>query len=92
MTIKEAIVKELNDRGWSHYRLVQEVKGKLPARTVYSFLSGERDLTSERTSILLQALGLQITKPKSSQGLRRQEKWHGRRSGCIITPNGSYRG
>jgi hypothetical protein len=71
MTIKGAILKELNDRGWSHYRLVQEVKGKLPARTVYSFLSGERDLATERASILLQALGLQIIKPKSSRRLRR---------------------
>jgi hypothetical protein len=60
MTIKEEIQKELRRRGWSHYRLVKEVEGKVPPRTVYAYLSGERDLSSERVSIILQALGLKI--------------------------------
>ena len=71
MMIREVILKELSDRGWSHYRLAQEVEGKIPARTVYAYLAGERDIASSGASILLQALGLQITKPKSSRGLRR---------------------
>lgn len=72
MTIKQAIQKELIRRGWSHYRLAKEVGGKLPARTVYAYLSGERDLSSNRASIILQALGLQIKrKPKSGQRPRR---------------------
>ena len=62
MTIKKAIKIELKRRGWSHYRLVKELEGKMPARTVYSFLSGEQDLTSERASIILKALGLKITR------------------------------
>lgn len=62
MTIKKAIMSELKRRGWSHYKLVKELEGKMPARTVYSFLAGEQDLTSERASIILKELGLKITR------------------------------
>ena len=64
MTIKKTIMSELKRRGWSRYRLVKELEGKMPARTVYSFLSGEQDLTSERASIILKVLGLKITRSK----------------------------
>ena len=60
MTIKNAIKNELERRGWSHYRLVNKLEGKMPARTVYAFLAGEQDLTTERASIILKALGLKI--------------------------------
>jgi hypothetical protein len=72
MTIREAIRGELQRRGWSHYRLAKELKGKMPERTVYAYLGGECDLVSERVSIILQALGLRIIcKPKSGQRPRR---------------------
>jgi 1,2-phenylacetyl-CoA epoxidase catalytic subunit len=60
MTIKKAIQDELEHRGWSHYRLVKELEGKIPARTIYAYLSGERDLASEGASIILKTLGLKI--------------------------------
>jgi hypothetical protein len=60
MTIKKAIEDELKRRGWSRYRLTKELEDKMPARTVYAYLSGERDLSSERVSIILKALGLKI--------------------------------
>lgn len=60
MTIKKAIEDELKRRGWSRYRLTKELEGKLPARTVYAYLSGEQDLSSKRVSIILNALGLKI--------------------------------
>ena len=62
MTIKKAIMSELKRRGWSHYRLVKELEGKMPARTVYSFLAGDQDLTTERASIILKQLELKITR------------------------------
>ncbi len=73
MTIREAIQKELQKRRWSYYRLVKELEGKMPARTVYAYLGGECDLVSDRVSIILQALGLRIThyKRKMGQGPRR---------------------
>jgi len=60
MTIKNAIKNELKRRGWTRYRLVKELEGKMPARTIYAFLAGEQDLTTERASIILKALGLKI--------------------------------
>ena len=72
MTIRQTIQKELKRKGWSYYRLVKELEGKIPARTVYAYLSGERDLTTDRASIILEALSLQIKrKPESGQRPRR---------------------
>ena len=60
MTIKKAIQIELRRRGWSNYRLVKKLEGKLPARTIYAFLAGEQDMSSERASIILKTLDLKI--------------------------------
>jgi hypothetical protein len=60
VSIRETIQKELNRRGWSRYRLIKELKGAIPANTVYDYLRGETDIGSESVSIILQALGLQI--------------------------------
>ena len=60
MTIKKAIEDELERRGWSRYRLTKELGDKMPARTVYAYLSGERDISSERVSKILKALDLKI--------------------------------
>lgn len=66
--IRDEIQKELRERRWSHYRLAKELEGKMPARTVYAYLCGECDLVSERVSIILKVLDLQIKrKPKSGQ-------------------------
>jgi len=58
--IKKAIEAELKRRDWSYYRLAKKLDGKLPRRTVYSYFSGERDISSERVSIILKELGLKI--------------------------------
>ncbi len=76
MTIRETIRKELGRRGWSHYRLVKELKGSVPATTVYEYLANKTDLGSERVSKILDALGLTITsKPTTiKRGGRRLRK------------------
>ncbi|MHC4753630.1 MAG: hypothetical protein ACYTBP_00675 [Planctomycetota bacterium] len=61
MTIRNTINSELNRRGWSRYRLEKQLKGKIPARTIYAYLSGQCDLGSERVSIILSELDLTIT-------------------------------
>jgi len=62
--IKKAIKSELKRRGWTYYKLSKELKGKLPQRTIYSYLSNKdkskRDISAERASIILKALGLKI--------------------------------
>ena len=74
MTIRETIQKELKRRGWSQYRLVKELEGKMPARTVYAYLGGECDLVSERVSIIMRALGLTITSKSNVKRCRRTRK------------------
>ena len=50
------------------YRLSQELKGELPPRTIYAYLSdidepkNKRDISAKRASIILKALGLKITR------------------------------
>ena len=58
--IKKAIKSELKRRGWTCYRLSKELKDKLSQRTVYSYLSNERDISAKRASKILEALGLKI--------------------------------
>jgi hypothetical protein len=64
--IKIAIKSELKRRGWSNYRLAKELKGKMPERTLYSYLSDEqkskRDISAQRASIILKELGLKVTR------------------------------
>jgi hypothetical protein len=70
VNIREAILKEIKKRGWSRYRLVKELKGAIPANTLYDYLRGDTDIGSDRASIILQALGLRITHYKSKSGQR----------------------
>ena len=64
--IKEAIRAEMKRRGWSAYKLIQELDGKLPQRTIYAYLSkskeskNKRDISAKRASIILRKLGLKI--------------------------------
>ena len=66
--IKKAIKVEMERRGWTCYKLVKELDGKLPQRTVYAYLSekkdsaNKRDISAERASIILKELGLKITR------------------------------
>ena len=64
MTIRQVIQIELQRRGWSRYRLAKEMEGKMPARTVYAYLSDECDLVSERVSIILKVLDLELVPRK----------------------------
>jgi len=75
MTIRQKIHDELQRRRWSRYRLEKELQGKIPARTVYAYLSGHCDLGSDRVSIMLQTLGLTITnKTPTSSNLSKVSK------------------
>ena len=62
--IRKAILVELKRRGWSRYRLVQALEGKMPPSTVYQYLAGYRDLSTRRASLILKALGFKLTPPK----------------------------
>jgi len=71
--VRKIIRKHMQKSCLTTYRLCKMVEGKVPRRTVYDFLSGRTDTTTEVAWILLQALGLQITlKTKKGKGPRKE--------------------
>ena len=58
--IRKAILQQMADLGLTIYQVAQIVKDRIPMRTVYAFLSGEKDTVTETASILMETLGLKI--------------------------------
>jgi hypothetical protein len=67
VNIRQQILKRLTQLEWSNYRLVESVKGKVPASTVYGFLRGEHPINSDHLGHLLDALGLKLTASKAAR-------------------------
>lgn len=63
---RKAILAELKRREWSHYRLIQKLKGKrpngkdVPPVTVYEFLRGETAINSDDLGLIADALGMKL--------------------------------
>ena len=76
MDIRDAILKKIKKDKLTINQVADlpKVKGKIPRRTVYAYLSGEKDSASKTVSILLDAVGLTITTTKKANGPRRKEK------------------
>ncbi len=64
--MRKEILTELERREWSHYQLVQALKGKRPGRkdvtpmTVYNFLAGKSTINSADLGLMFDVLGLEI--------------------------------
>jgi len=66
--IRRAVLAELERRGWSRYRLVQELGGGPSDRAViYRWLSRRRDLYVSTLARVLAALDLEIA-PRGRKG------------------------
>jgi len=59
-SIRNAILEEMVRRKLTIYQLSNMVREKVPQRTVYAFLTGEKDTGTETASVLMEALGLVI--------------------------------
>jgi hypothetical protein len=67
--IREAILKHMNKSGMTIYQVGKLVEGKVPQRTIYAFLTGEKDAGTRTASIIMKALGLTVTtKPIVKRG------------------------
>ncbi len=64
MNILDIVTKRLDRLGWSRYRLVQVVHGKVTDRTVYKFLSGGSRINAVSLGHILDAVGLTIVAVK----------------------------
>ena len=69
LEIRQAILKQMNKSGMTIYRVAKLVENKVPQRTVYAFLTGEKDAGTKTASIIMKALGLTVTtKPIVKRG------------------------
>ena len=67
--IREAILKQMKKSGMTIYQVGKLVEDKVPQRTVYAFLAGEKNAGTRTASIIMKALGLTVTtKPIVKRG------------------------
>ena len=58
--IRNIILQQMTSLGLTIYQVSKMVKDRIPKRTVYAFLSGEKDTGTETASILMETLGLKV--------------------------------
>ena len=58
--IRDSILKQMLELELTIYQVSKMVEGKIPQRTVYTFLTGEKDMGTETASIIIEALGLVV--------------------------------
>ncbi len=72
--IREAIIERMNELNLNPNQLSEMVKGSIPRRTIYDFLSGRTDARTEVASALIKALGLKLVAQKSKKATGKQRK------------------
>lgn len=58
--IRASILEEMSKLHLTIYQVSNMVRHKVPQRTVYTFLTGEKDTGTETASIIMEALGLTV--------------------------------
>jgi len=58
--IRNKILEQMSSLNITIYYVSKMVKDRIPKRTVYAFLSGEKDTGTETASILMETLGLKV--------------------------------
>ena len=60
LDIRNKILEHISNLDITLYQVSKLVKDRVPKRTVYAFLSGEKDTGTKTASILMEALGLKV--------------------------------
>jgi len=69
--IRNTILEQISSLDINHYQVSKMVEDRIPKRTVYAFLSGEKDTGTKTASILMEALGLKVkVNPDKTEYLR----------------------
>lgn len=74
MDMRQAILKQLEKKGWTINHFATQVQDRVPRRTVYAYLRGEEDSLSRTVAILLEAAGLRITTTRAKRPRKEQKK------------------
>jgi len=72
--IRDEILQKIKNDGLSINQVAKLVEKKIPRRTVYAYLRGEKDSASKTVSILLEAVGLTITTTKRAKKPRKEQE------------------
>ncbi len=72
--IRDSILKQMLKLEFTIYQVSKKVEGKIPQRTVYTFLTGEKDTGTETASILMETLGLKVVITPDRTKYLRNEK------------------
>ncbi len=59
--LRKVMLEEMEKYGLTIYQVAKLVDGRVPQRTVYGFLTAEKDTSTRTASILLDALGITLT-------------------------------
>ena len=70
--IRDSILKQMLDLGLTIYQVSKMVEGKIPQRTVYTFLTGEKDMGTETASIIIEALGLVVKVDPCKKNIKKE--------------------
>jgi hypothetical protein len=74
--IRQSILDRMEELGWTINHMSVLVRGRIPRRTVYAYLTGESDARTEVASVLMEVLHLAITS-KPVKRARRPRKESG---------------
>jgi len=67
--IRDAVLEEMLRRNLTIYQLSNMIRHKVPQRTVYAFLTGEKDTGTETASIIMETLGLTVKREPKKESL-----------------------
>ncbi len=65
--IRDAILEEMLKSNLTIYQVSNMVRPKIPQRTVYAFLTGEKDAGTETASVIMKALGLTVRRERKEK-------------------------
>jgi predicted transcriptional regulator len=68
--IRKAIIKRMAELNLNPNQLSEMLKGKIPRRTIYDFLSGSTDARTEVASELMKALKLELVPKRHKRKTR----------------------
>ena len=76
--IRDSILRRMLKLGLSIYQVSKIVEDAIPQRTVYAFLTGEKDTGTETASVIMKAIGLTIEPRKDDvvfiKGIKMREE------------------
>ncbi|MGC4033475.1 MAG: hypothetical protein QM754_17435 [Tepidisphaeraceae bacterium] len=67
MDLRAWVLSRMATLGWSKYRLMQGVAGRVPRTTLYSWLSGKSDINASHVGVVLEVLDATLDAPPPPQ-------------------------